>query len=593
MSLDIETYDPQLKKLGIGTRRGGYILGFSLAWEDRPAVYFPIRHPEDNVDREKALAYLRNYLANFKGELIGANLGYDLDYLAEVGIRPNREAMIRDVQIAEPIINELRESYSLDSICKVYGVTSKKEEILRDAASAWRIDPKNEMRQLPGRYVAEYAAADAQAALAVYQKQSAIIDKDELRPIFDMESRLMPVLLRMRRLGVRISQEALERVSLFAREEAEKSLDKIQKFSGRRLAFEELWNAGAIDRVFKAVGISLPRTATKQPQVKADVLAATGHPIAQHVAEARQMAKVITTFVQSVKDHMTNGRLHCTYRQLVGSTDEEAGARFGRMSCAHPNLQQQPARHPKIAKIWRSIYIPEEGDHWATLDYSQQEPRMLVHYAEACGFPRASDAAERYRRDPNTDNHQMMADLCGIERKKAKIIFLGKCYGMGGAKLCKSLSLPTTWIHSARLKKMVEVAGPEGEAIIRQFDEKLPFVKCLEASAKQEADRRGYIRTILGRRCRFPRSKQGGFDWTHKALNRLIQGSSGDQTKQALIELDREGFCIHLQVHDEIDMSVPDRQTAERAADIMVNCVPLRVPSKVDVEIGPSWGEAV
>lgn len=244
---------------------------------------------------------------------------------------------------------------------------------------------------------------------------------------------------------------------------------------------------------------------------------------------------------------------------------------------------------------------------WAAKDYSQQEPRMTVHFAEICGCPMAFEAAERYRTDPNCDNHTMMAQLIAgqgpdwkppkKDRSEAKIIFLGLAYGMGGAKLARSLGLPTEWKYIERLNKRIEVAGPEAQLLFDRFHEKVPFVKALGMLCQKRVREVGFIRTILGRKCRFPekpldqrRDANDKYDWLHKALNRLIQGSSADQTKKAVVEIDKAGFFIQLQVHDEIDSSVKTEAEAEAMADIMRTCVPLRVPSKVDVELGDSWG---
>ena len=266
--------------------------------------------------------------------------------------------------------------------------------------------------------------------------------------------------------------------------------------------------------------------------------------------------------------------------------------------------------------MWRSIYVPEKGKLWASNDYSQQEPRMLVHYAELCKLQRAKEAADKYRTDPNADNHQMMAEMAGIERKPAKALFLGKCYGMGGAKLCDKLELDTRWgvffygqygkkpmyfeeaehaWEAARVEggKAFKVAGEEGQKIIDKFDDELPFVHMLAKECEGRAKKMGFIRTIGGRHCHFPRDNTGQFDWTYKALNRLIQGSSADQTKRALVEVEKAGHFLQLQVHDELCLSVENTEEAEQVAEIMRSCMPINVPSKVDVEIGKSWGDSM
>ncbi len=330
-------------------------------------------------------------------------------------------------------------------------------------------------------------------------------------------------------------------------------------------------------------------------------------PVVAALGRLRKWDTLRKLSIEPVKQHLVNGRIHCSFNQLAMDKDDgkgSKGARYGRLSCEHVNMQQQPARDEEIGPLWRRIYSPDEGKQWAALDYSQQEPRMLVHFAEACAelhlaeYPMkgATAAADAYRNDPDTDNHQMMADLAGIDRKSAKNLFLGVCYGMGQQKLCNDLGLPTKIItlqRGPRKGQKMVVAGPEAETLMSKLHSNLPFLKQMESLCKERATANGFITTLLGRRCRFPREDDGlNFKWTHKALNRLIQGSSADQTKSAMVEADAAGYELQLQVHDEIDLSVEDRREAEGLAEIMRHCVEIRVPSKVDVEIGPSWGEA-
>lgn len=244
---------------------------------------------------------------------------------------------------------------------------------------------------------------------------------------------------------------------------------------------------------------------------------------------------------------------------------------------------------------------------------------MVVHFAVLArrqigsdAHDRAVAAAEKYRNDPTTDNHQMMADMAGIKRKAAKEIFLGLCYGMGGAKLCMKLGLPTmmgVWGQGALYaadspegreliaqgKRAFRCAGPEGQQLLDKFDAEVPFVKRLAKACETVARKNGFIRTLSGRRCRFPTDENGNFDWVHKGLNRLIQGSSADQTKEAMVALDAAGYGerLLLQVHDEMDTSVTSQAMADDMAHIMATCTPLQVPSKVDVEVGASWGESM
>ncbi len=221
---------------------------------------------------------------------------------------------------------------------------------------------------------------------------------------------------------------------------------------------------------------------------------------------------------------------------------------------------------------------------------------MLTHYAEACNFPKnraarekAFEAAERYRTDPSADMHQMLADMCGLERDPAKTINLALCYGMGSGALARDLGLPTVWRETVHGKR--EMAGPEAQALLDTFNEKVPFIAALADMCEKQIKKNGYIVTILGRRLHFPKKANGiDYDWLYKGINRLLQGGCGDQMKKAMVLVHAAKLPMQLQVHDELDTSIDHPKQAYRIGEIMENAVQLRVPSKVDLEVGPNWG---
>jgi len=605
VAFDIETRDPQLKKLGPGVRRDGYIIGYSFAIEDGPAHYVPFRHEGgDNLDAATAIDYLRQQAKVFKGTLVGANLQYDLDYSAEEGIVFRDAAWFRDIQVAEPLIDENHFSYSLDAIAKRRGMAGKYEDTLDDAADAYRINAKSEMYQLPARYVGQYAIVDTRLPLDILRRQERDIEEQDLWEVFNLESRLLPVLVKMRRRGVRIDFSQLEKVEQWAMEEGHKQLAFVKDETGVDIGIGNVMVARALEMALVKIGVTVPRTEkTNQPSIKGDFLDSVKHPVADALKRARKVDKLRTTFAASIRRHAVGDRVHCTFNQLrtVRSEGDEKGARYGRLSSTDPNLQQQPARDD-FAPMWRSIYIPEEGKLWGSCDYSQQEPRMSVHYSEKARCQGATKAGDKYRNDPTTDNHTMMARLIygysdsesptKKHRSHAKNIFLGLCYGMGGAKLAKSLGMATKFI-TLKSGAMVEVAGDEAQTVLDTFNRQVPFVSQLAKMCENKAKRTGYLKTLSGRRCRFPwLEEEKKYDYVFKALNRLIQGSSADQTKHAMVEADAAGFRLQLQIHDEIALSVENREEGEALGKLMCECVKLNVPSKVDVEIGPSWGEA-
>jgi len=205
VAIDCETNDKYLMQLGVGVRRGGYIAGVSIAIEDGPSFYLPVAHQGgDNMeDVGQTFDYLRYNAKRFKGEAVGANISYDLDYLWEQNIEFPEIKYFRDIQVADPLIYELHNSYSLDNIAKRYGLPGKDETFLREAAAAYGVDPKSGMWQLPARYVGRYAEVDVEQPLAALRRQERLIDEKDLWKIYNLESQVTPVLVRMRRRGVR------------------------------------------------------------------------------------------------------------------------------------------------------------------------------------------------------------------------------------------------------------------------------------------------------------------------------------------------------------------------------------------------------
>jgi len=644
IAIDAETRDPSIaNNLGSGALRDGYTVGWGFAIEGGPKHYLPFRHEGgDNLPIEGVLGYLREQIKNFDGEFVGANLAYDVDYGYNDGFDWHHDAKFRDIQIADPLIYELHRSYSLANIGQRCGIEAKDESTLLEAAESYGLDPKKGLWRLPARYVGAYGEQDVTSPLEILRKQEKEIQKLNLQQIWDLETRTLPVLVRMRRRGVRIDFDKLSQIEEWSIKEETKALDYIRRETGIHIGFGEVWKAVALAPALQAIGMRLQKTATGAPQIDRFLLGSNNHPVCEAILRARKVNKLRTTFAESIRKYAVNGRIHCSFRQIAAETEsgEQKGVRYGRLSAIDPNLQQQPSpdRDPEIAGEWRKIFIPEEGALWGVNDYSQQEPRWTTHFAAVLDLPRAREAAERYQNNPDTDNHDMMTRLVygdsqvdqwylndpkgsyKVHRGYSKNIFLGLCYGEGGPKLARDLSKPTRWAvsygwgsdkrieffktqHDAMQYKFEiqkgfvrEMAGEEAQLILDNFDKEVPYVREL-ARATKRAEARGFVNTILGRRLNFETRDDGTFDYTHKALNRIIQGSSADQTKLAICEIDRAGHFLQLQVHDETDGSYADVTEAKTVGDIMRDCIrdtypgKLWVPFKVDTEVGQSWGE--
>jgi len=332
------------------------------------------------------------------------------------------------------------------------------------------------------------------------------------------------------------------------------------------------------------------------------------------VVEIRKIDKILGTFIKGTiyNNISSQGRIHCDMNAL---RSDGGGAVTGRMSSSNPNMQQIPSRDPWLGPLVRGFFVAEHGHVWGAFDYSSQEPRLLCHYANAAKLKGAAEAANYYHTNKDADFHQIVADMCGIKRKPAKAINLGLSYGMGNVKLCRELGLPTEWIDSWDGTSRFEVPGEEGKALFKLYHERVPFVGALSEMCMNRANQKGFIRTLLGRKCRFPdwepiKWTEGAMplpydeaveEWgehaikrakTYKALNSLCQSSAADQTKAAMLALWKSGITPMLQVHDELACSISSKEEAEKIIDIMEHAVELSIPSKVDCEVAPSWGRA-
>ena len=588
VAIDLETYDPHLMTCGPGWATGrGHIVGVGVATDDWQG-YLPIRHQGGgNLDEGIVLRWLTNLLSSTKRQVIFHNALYDVGWLRREGIIV--KGKILDTIVAAPLINENRFSYSLDNLGAAYCDEKKDESLLQDAALAFGINPKSEMYKLHAKYVGPYGEQDEALTLKLWNKLKLEIAEQELEKILEMESKLVPLLLEMRWRGVRVDEEKAEVVSKQLSTEEQKIQVEIKRKYGSDV---NLWANASLESIFEKNKLWFPRTEKGMASFQRDWLEGHEHELPQLIVRARKLNKARTTFIDKmIMNHAFNGRIHAEAHPM---RNDRGGTVSGRFSYSNPNLQQVPARDPEIGNLIRSLFIPEEGCQWGVFDYSQQEPRLTVHYASQMNLTGAKEAVELYTEDA-ADFHQIVADMANIPRKQAKMINLGLSYGMGKEKLIRELGLDDT----------------EAEKLFQQYHAKVPFIRALQDQCARVAMERGYIKTFAGRRCRFDlwegryernlplplkeaKEKYGDDlkrSYTYKALNRLIQGSAADMTKLAMIGLWEEGIVPHLQVHDEVDISIENREQANTVTKIMENCVKLAVPLLVDQELGKSWGE--
>ena len=622
IAIDLETRDPDLKKLGSGAiTSNGEVVGIAVA-VDGWKGYFPIAHEiGPNLDRKKVLDWFTDVCSS-PATKIFHNAMYDVCWIRNLGIKIN--GLIVDTMIACSVLDENRFAYTLNALSWHYLNEGKNEKALNEAAKSRGLDPKAEMWKLPASEVGAYAEKDAELTFKLWQHVKKLLVEDDCQDIFNLETDLFPCLVDMRFLGVRVDVTRANQLKKELTTQEERLIHQVKIETGVET---QIWAARSIQKVFEHLKLPFETTEkTGAPSFTKNFLSNHEHPVIQKIAEARKINKVNTTFIDTILKHEHKGRIHAEINQI---RSDDGGTVTGRFSYSNPNLQQIPAKDPNTGPLIRSLFLPEEGCKWGTFDYSQQEPRLVTEYALRFGLASVNKIADAYDTDPKADFHQTVADMAKIPRGQAKVINLGLFYGMGKAKLEAELG----------------VSKDKAKELFDTYHGKVPFVKQLTNQLMSAAQDQGRIKTILNRKCRFPKYEPilKGSDWgrfvpaqdhermlelqamgefmkdeegefikdkdgnkqknywhenghrrafTYKALNKLIQGSAADMTKKAMLELYKEGITPHIQIHDELDISIPlgEKDNSKDIIKIMENAVDLQIPNKVDYESGPNWG---
>ena len=603
ISIDLETKDPDLKTKGSSSMRGqGDVVGIAVAVKNWSA-YYPIAHESGpNLERKKVIGWFQDVLKTGAAKIFH-NAIYDLCWIHRLGLTVHGK--IIDTMIMASIVNENRFRYDLNSVAQDYTGMGKSEGALQNAAKEWGVDAKSEMYKLPAMYVGEYAEKDAEITLALWQELKKEIEYQDLQSIVSLEQEVLPCVLDMKIKGVRVSEKQVDQLE----HQLKKSYDHyIKRIKDTTSIDPEVWAAKSIESICNKLGIDdFDRTPkTGKPSFTKNYLKKHKNPVLRAIASARELDKLRNTFLESIKNYVYKGRIHADIHQLRG---DFGGTITGRLSYSNPNLQQLP-NYTKLGMGIRSIFMPEEGHRWGCFDYSQQEPRLVVHYALATlGTTGVQSIADKYDlagQHPDdldiqkaADFHSMVSKIADIPRSQAKTINLGLFYGMGRAKLQGQLG-----VTEERAKNLLDT-----------YHARVPFVKQLIHHTMDRAQQRGWIRTILGRKCRFDMWEPATFGmhkpqtfeeaslehgsrnikraFTYKALNKLIQGSAADMTKKAMVDLRKEGLLPMIQLHDELNISFETKQQADRIKEIMEQAVPLKIPNKVDFEEGECWGDIV
>jgi len=679
VAIDLETYDPNLKTKGLGAvREDGFVCGIAIATEKK-SLYFPIAHNmTDNLNTKETWDYLNEKVFKNKGlRKVFHNAMYDVCWIrSATGEMPQGELL--DTMIAASVIDETRIRYSLDSISKDYLKESKYKYDLTAKVLKWSNgtikDPMTSMHKLPYHLVKDYAEQDVNLTLKLwklfdtkyldkvlytqYEEDESgnklknkngefiIVKEKTSRKIFELETKLFPCLVDMKFKGVKIDVEKAKTLGKWLDKRKNNLLKIIKKHTKIDV---QIWAASSIKKLLehqKITDYKKTKDRTKKlkdkkgkpiidketgkikteiiesttPKLPKDYLKTHKNRFLHMILKARECDKAKNTFIEGLLGFVHKGRIHADINQI---RSDQGGTVTGRFSMSNPNLQQIPAKG-MVGKKMRELFIPDEGCTWGSFDYSQQEPRIVVHYALKLGLPGTETLQDEFNKD-DADFHQIVANMAKIPRTTAKTINLGLFYGMGKIKLQKELDL----------------TREQANELFATYHATVPFVKQLSQTLIEFAEEHKLLFTLEDRFCRFNKWETRNREWnntinryepvpiltkkdaetafkaellekfkdhiadnymkdfdsyyksafTYKALNRLIQGGAADMTKKAMVNLYEKGILPQIQIHDELCLSIKkDSNEATIVKDIMETAIPLIINNKVNYKEGENWG---
>lgn len=525
--------------------------------------------------------------------VIGHNLGFDLRFLWRLGFR--LDARCIDTMVNATLIDELQSKFSLAFCTGVADITDKKLDItdyLIQQFPEVAKKPKDAMGQfwrLAGDdpRATDYARGDGTSTWQLNDYQLPELERQELQRVWDIECRLIPVLARMSITGIKIDQTQF----VILRAEVKRMIAELEGqfpegFSVRSPIDVKDWceQHGHTDWPHTPPSLKFK---DGQPSFKESWLETFS--AGQQIVNVRKLITLRDSYLLPLMEkHIhRDDRVHTSFNQL---RSDDYGYITGRLSSSEPNLQQASKHNEMIGRMHRSIFVPDDGMLWGTADFSQIEPRLLAHYSKCRVL------VEGFNRDPPLDAHTAVAIACN-RRWGEMTDGERKHYRNAIAKRINQTLL--TGGGKGVLVKKYGMDSREVDQVWNDYFRAMPEIKVIQRQMDLEMRRRGYIKTLLGRRCRL-----ADINRSYVALNRALQGGNADCIKTAMVNIDdylaSEGRPIDMlnSVHDALDF-----QFAEEHRGVFNNCLELMtavgsqlgvttVPFNVDVGEGRSWAEA-
>ena len=649
IALDIETYDPNLHELGDGSiRKDGRILCCG-AHGDGISKVFDFDNPND-------IQELRDILKDPSIDKIYHNgIGYDLPWLY-CGYDMIIKGVQHDTMTRAALIDEYQ-SLGLDDCCrklglkgknkdetieawyekwqtqmklaaksfKKYGISDNNEVIIakeNNDFETWKLSPTEVEALITQSYkkdvwtnalviwadpvgremMKKYNLQDCIATFNLFKAQEKLIEP--LHNVYEMECKLVPILLDMKKRGIRVDEKRMAELAAKVQEKADEQERKLIDMYG--VTGEMISSGKKLGARLNEIGIHSPiKTATGAESWAEGALERIHHPVIPMIQEYKNYNSILNKYLRgSLSRTVINGRIHCTFLPMLRDKESGMGGGgtvTGRFSCKAPNLQQIPARNKghgqDFSQDMRSLFLPEEGKMIAALDYSQIEAVLLGHYAQG-----QQAAWFREQLKAGADLHNIAMGMTGITyRPVVKTFNYGCIYGMGWKTAMEK--------NYTLFEKLAAEEGLDIETFTKNvyynYHKKFPVIKDTMEWCQNIAKAQGYIDTMGGRRQHKPKPAYDPAtgkinDFIYKMLNKLIQGTAADILKTALINAYEAGIYdvldLHLLVHDEQVVSTPfTKEGCEATVELQqimasVYKDQLLVPIKAECELGPNWG---
>jgi DNA polymerase I len=590
VALDAETSSPDPLQ--------GDLIGVSLALKAGTACYIPIGHRRgdddlfngaglapDQIKEAEAIALLKPLLEAPGVLKIGHDVKFDMHVFAlrGVSLAPIDDAMLLSYTLDAGATGD---DHSLDTLSERF--LSHKPIALSEVAGSGR----NFLgfARAPIERACEYGAEKADIALRLWRVLKPRIVAEKMTTVYErLERPLVEVLARMERRGISIDRDILSRMTGEFSQRMGSLEDEISRIVGAPFNPGSPKQLG--DILFGQMGLpGGKKTATGAWSTTASVLedlAAEGHQLPARVLEWRQISKLKSTYTDALPGFVNRatGRVHTAYALASTTT--------GRLSSSEPNLQNIPIRTEEGRKIRRAFVAPP-GRKLISADYSQIELRLLAHLADIPALKKAfADELDIHAMTASEMFGVPIQGMPGEVRRRAKAINFGIIYGISAFGLANQLS----------------IAREEAGAYIKKYFERFPGIRDYMEATKKTARANGYVTTLFGRKCHYPRinasnPSERAFN-ERAAINAPLQGSAADIIRRAMARMDdalaKAGLSAEmlLTVHDELVFEAPDDEveaTLPVVAKVMVEApepaVKLHAPLKVDAHAAQNWEEA-